>query len=37
MAEEMVQYAKESILKQTNESILSQANAITKGVLNLLN
>ncbi|GEM_PF-5735723 len=37
MAAEMVQYAKESILKQINESILSQANVITKGVLNLLN
>lgn len=36
MATEMVKYAKESILRQTNESILSQANAIPKGVLNLL-
>lgn len=37
MATEMVRYAKESILMQTNESILSQANSITKGVLDLLN
>lgn len=36
MAAEMVKYAKQSILMQTNESILSQANAMPEGVLNLL-
>jgi flagellin len=36
MAAEMVKYAKQSILMQTNESILSQANAMSESVLNLL-
>ena len=36
MAEEMLKHSKESILMQSAQAILSQANSSTEGVLSLL-